>query len=108
MVRLQFCIVLCLTIVLCHSASAQNLKALLDKGDKQLARKDYAEALQTYLEALKLGPDDAGTNFRVGVSYLHGELKAKAVPYLEKAYRLNPEVDLDIDYHLGMAYQNDH
>src|SRR5205085_12016501 len=29
-------------------------------------------------------------------------------PYLEKAYHVRPEVDDDIEYHLGLAYQSNH
>src|SRR5690349_9572364 len=102
MKKRQYWIVIFLSTALCSAGFSQSLKDYLDKGDKFLARKDYDNALKTYLEAIKLAPDDAGTNFRVGVSYLHGEKKAKAVAYLEKAYNTQPEVDEDIDYHLGM------
>src|SRR5436190_2232279 len=94
--------------VLYISAYAQDLKSVLGKGDKFYNKKDYENALKTYLEAIKIDPNDAETNFKVGVSYLFTEKKSRAVPYLEKAYQIKPEVDLDIDYHLGMAYQNDH
>ncbi|HWC52407.1 MAG TPA: OmpA family protein, partial [Chitinophagaceae bacterium] len=87
---------------------SQNLKDLLDKGDRLFAKKDYESALKLYLEAIQIDSSDARTNFRVGISYLHGEKKGKAVKYLEKAYNTHPEVDEDIDYHLGMAYQNNH
>jgi outer membrane protein OmpA-like peptidoglycan-associated protein/TPR repeat protein len=104
----QYWIVVLLTIALCCPLCAQNLKALLDKGDKSFGRKDFETALSIYQEAYKLDPNDAGVNFRVGVCYLHGEMKAKALPYLEKAHQTNPAVDEDMEYHLGMAYQNAH
>jgi outer membrane protein OmpA-like peptidoglycan-associated protein/tetratricopeptide (TPR) repeat protein len=90
------------------STYAQNLKAIVEKGDKQFSRKDYDNALLTYLEALRQAPDDAGVNFRVGLSYLHTEKKAKSLDYLQKAHQLKPDVDTDIDYHLGLAYQSTH
>lgn len=108
MERRQYCIALLLTILLYNPLCAQNFKALLDKGDKLFARKEYENALQVYKEAFTLNPNDAGVNFRVGVCYLHGETKAKALSYLELAHRTNPAVDEDIDYHLGMAYQYNH
>jgi outer membrane protein OmpA-like peptidoglycan-associated protein/tetratricopeptide (TPR) repeat protein len=104
----QYCIAVLLTIVLCCPLRAQDIKALLDKGDKFFGRKDYESALNIYQEAYKLDPNDAGVNFRVGVCYLHGETKAKALSYLEKANLVNPAVDEDMEYHLGMAYQNNH
>src|SRR5687767_15124252 len=94
--------------VFSNDTFSQNLKDLLDKGDRLFSKKDYENALKPYLDALKLDSSDAKTNFRVGMSYLHGEKKGKAVRYLEKAYNTHPEVDEDIDYHLGMAYQNSH
>ena len=89
-------------------SQAQALKEIIAKGDRFFNRKDYESALSNYLQAYELAPEDAETNFKVGVSYLHGDKKSKALSYLEKAYNTKPEVDLDIDYHLGMAYQYDH
>lgn len=108
MKKRQFCVAFVLIVALCNSVYSQNLKDLLDKGDRLFGKKDYEGALKIYLEAIQIDPEDASTNFRVGVSYLHGEKKNKAIQYLEKAYSLKPEVDEDIDYHLGMAYQNGH
>jgi outer membrane protein OmpA-like peptidoglycan-associated protein len=89
-------------------SQAQVLKEILAKGDRFFNRKDYESALSNYLQAYEMAPEDPETNFKVGVSYLHGDKKSKALSYLEKAYTTKPEVDLDIDYHLGMAYQYDH
>lgn len=101
-------VVFLLAIFAGHQAHAQSLKDLLAKGDRFFAKKDFENALKNYLEALQIDSSDAQTNFRVGISYLHGERKRKAVRYLERAYNTHPEVDEDIDYHLGMAYQNNH
>jgi outer membrane protein OmpA-like peptidoglycan-associated protein len=90
------------------TASGQVLKDVLAKGDRYFAKKDFEDALSAYLEAYKLAPDDAETNFKVGVTYLHTEQKFKGLAFLEKAYHTHPEVDADIEYHLGMAYQYDH
>src|SRR5687768_715162 len=108
MEKRQFTILLLIATAISIQGYSQSLKELLDKGDRLFARKDYENALKNYLEAVQLSPDDAKTNFRVGISYLHSEKKAKAINYLEKAYQTHPEVDDDIDYHLGMAYQNNH
>jgi outer membrane protein OmpA-like peptidoglycan-associated protein/tetratricopeptide (TPR) repeat protein len=87
---------------------AGSLYAQVDKGDRLYAKKDYENALKAYLDASGGSSDDPLLNFKIGVSYLYTEKKSLAVPFLEKAYRIKPEVDEDIDYHLGMAYQNDH
>jgi outer membrane protein OmpA-like peptidoglycan-associated protein len=108
MERRPICIALLVIVALCNDGHGQSLKDFLDKGDRFFNKKDYESALKNYQEALRMEPDNASANFRVGVSYLHGEKKAKAVPFLEKAYNIHPEVDEDIDYHLGMAYQNNH
>ena len=98
-----------LTVILilsvCFAGYSQNLKDYLDKGDRLLSRKDYESALELYLGAYQHFPDDAGVNFRVGLTYLYLPHKSKALPYLTKAYRDKPDVDEDINYHLGLAYQ---
>ncbi|MBT1705751.1 OmpA family protein [Chryseosolibacter indicus] len=87
---------------------AQDFKSLMDKGDKLIAKKDYENALKIYENAYNLASDNAEVNFKLGLCYLHSEKKSRSVPYLERAYRSNAEIDADIDYHLGMAYQYDH
>jgi tetratricopeptide (TPR) repeat protein len=92
-------------LVLSISVHAQNSKAIVEKGDRFFSRKDYENALASYSEAIKLNPDDPAINFRLGLCYLHTEKKGKSLAYLEKAYAAKPDIDLDIDYHLGLAYQ---
>ncbi|AYB35812.1 hypothetical protein D4L85_33630 [Chryseolinea soli] len=75
-------------------------------GDKYYGKKDYKNALAAYLAAQDLNPDDAAVNFKIGLTYLYSETKSKAASYISKAYRLNPAVNPDIDYHLGIAFQN--
>ncbi|MGC1240159.1 MAG: OmpA family protein [Chryseosolibacter sp.] len=94
-----------LMILIFSAAQAQSLKEHLAKGDRYYQRKDYKNAIADYLEALKFDDADAQTNYKVGIAYLHEEHVAQAVAFLEKAYNLNPAVDQNIDYHLGMAYQ---
>ncbi|MEP6735409.1 MAG: OmpA family protein [Chryseolinea sp.] len=90
----------------CTFAIAQDQKALVAAGEKYYSKKDYKNALGSFLSALELNPDDALVNFKVGQTYLYSETKSKAAKYLDKAYRLNPAVNPDIDYHLGIAFQN--
>ena len=89
-------------------ANAQSLKDHLQKGDRYYQRKDYENALKNYLEALALDNNDALANFKAGVSFLNKETYSEAVAYLERAYQLKPDVDPRINYHLAMAYQEDH
>jgi len=78
---------------------------MLDKGDKLFAKNDYKGALQVYHSAEKIAPNDPNVKYRIGESYLSSGAEVKALPYLEEAYRLKPEVDPDIDYFLGLALQ---
>jgi len=88
------------------SALSQDQKTLIATGDKFYSKKDYKNALASFLAAQELNPDDASLNFKIGLTYLYSETKSKAASYIDKAYRLNPAVNPDIDYHLGIAFQN--
>jgi outer membrane protein OmpA-like peptidoglycan-associated protein len=92
----------------CLGGYSQSLKDLLEKGDRLYARKDFVEALEVFNQAVTMSPDDAQANFKLGMTYLYTETKSKAVPYLEKAHGINPNVDEDFDYHMGLAYQYSH
>ena len=85
---------------------SQDQKTLVAAGDKFYSKKDYKNALDSFLAAQTLNPDDASLNFKIGLTYLYSETKSKAASYIDKAYRLNPAVNPDIDYHLGIAFQN--
>ncbi|HEX6224525.1 MAG TPA: OmpA family protein [Chryseolinea sp.] len=99
--------VLTVYLILCSFiVSAQDQKTLIANGDKFYSKKDYKNALATYLAAQEINPDDAYLNFKIGLTYLYSETKSKAATYIDKAYRLNPAVNPDIDYHLGIAFQN--
>lgn len=89
-------------------SEAQSVKGLLEKGDRFFLKKDYQNALKTYQEILAVESGDPLVNFKAGVSSLNEGNYSQAVAYLEKAYELKPEVDEDIAYHMGMAYQKDH
>lgn len=74
--------------------------------------RDYVDRLATYREALpllfeanKFNPNNAQLNYRIGRCYLMNAIfKEEAVPHLEKAIKLNPNVSPDVYYHLGIAY----
>jgi outer membrane protein OmpA-like peptidoglycan-associated protein len=89
-------------------AKSQSLKEVLSKGDKLFQKKDYDNALNTYLQAYTMAPEDPETNFKLGVSYLHTEKKSKSLEFIKKAYDTRPEVDIDIEFHIAQAYQYNH
>ena len=51
---------------------------------------------------------DALVNYKLGYSYLKTIDKMKSLPYFEQAYRLNPEIDDEIELSLARAYQYNH
>jgi outer membrane protein OmpA-like peptidoglycan-associated protein/Tol biopolymer transport system component len=88
------------------SLQAQTIKQYVEAGDKFHSRKNYKEAIASFKKALEMNPDDASVNFKLGLSYLYSDTKSKAASFIDKAYRLNPNIDNRIDYHLGIAFQN--
>jgi outer membrane protein OmpA-like peptidoglycan-associated protein len=102
------CFVTAVLVFLVSSVFSQDVKTLVTKGDKLLQKADYDNALSLYMQVFESLPEDPAINFKIGLCHLHGEKKTKSIPYLEKAYDLDPKVDLDIDYNLGLAYQYDH
>ena len=93
-------------VLFAHIGYSQDVKSLIATGEKYYSKKDYKNALATFLAAYEMNPDDALVNFKIGLTYLYSETKSKAASYIDKAYRLNPAVNPDIDYHLGIAFQN--
>ncbi|TGE27000.1 OmpA family protein [Hymenobacter metallicola] len=63
----------------------------------------YEQALPHYLEAQKFNPSNARLNLRIGDCYLHSGFKPRALPYLQKAYQLNADIDPRIHYLLGQG-----
>lgn len=93
---------------LCFRGYAQTAQDFLDKGDRFFSKKDYVNALAQYKLAYDLSPEDPNANFRIGLSYLYLPQKSKALSFLLQAYNTKPEVDEDINYHMGLAYQHTH
>lgn len=57
-----------------------------------------------YLFANQYNSDNAKLNYKIGICYLYGDDKYKAIDYLLKAYQIDPEVSPEIHYVLGRAY----
>jgi outer membrane protein OmpA-like peptidoglycan-associated protein len=77
----------------------------VDKADKLFLKGSYGAALTQYRLIEKNQPSNPKIKFRIGQVFLSIGQDSKALPYLEEAHRLNPAVDADIDYYLGMALQ---
>ncbi len=63
----------------------------------------YKLALPHYEKANEFNPDNAELNFKLGVCYLNSNHKFRAQPLLEKAYRLNPAVNPQALYQIGLS-----
>lgn len=77
------------------------------EGDKTFDLKGLAlgQALQHYLHAYNYDSYNPLLNYKIGVCYLYTINKVRAIPYLEKAFRIKPNINRDIHYLLGLAYQ---
>jgi len=64
----------------------------------------YKNALPFYEKAQKFNPNNAELNYKLGKCYLESLNKSNALVYLERAFQLNPNLDSEMQYHLGMAY----
>ena len=62
----------------------------------------HAETL--YEEALKLAPDDAEVNMRMGICQLNGPQRHKALPYLLRSREVKPD-QARINFLVGFAHQ---
>ena len=78
----------------------------LKEGDKQFEQGPmfYKMALYHYFAANQFNSNNALLNFRMGKCYLYSSNKLKSISFLEKALKLNPDVDAEIHYLLGKAY----
>jgi len=88
------------------TAYSQSVKEFLKKGDQFYKEKDYENALKTYKEGLKLYPDNDQLNLKTGLTYLSLPNKKESLTYLQTAFTLNPAVDENIYYYLGLSYQS--
>jgi len=88
------------------TAYSQSAREFLKKGDHHYKAKDYDNALNTYKAGLKIYPDDAKLNLQAGLTYLSMPNKRQSLTYLQTAFTLNPNVDEDIYYYLGLSYQS--
>ena len=77
------------------------------EGDKTFGMKGLAlgYALEHYLNAYNFDARNPVLNYKIGVCYLNTIYKVRSIPYLEKAYKIKPNVSRDIHYLLGLAYQ---
>ncbi|WP_035557425.1 OmpA family protein [Hymenobacter sp. IS2118] len=63
----------------------------------------YAQALPHYLAAQQFNPNNAGLNVKIGDCYLHSTTRTAALPYLQKAAKLDVTADARTHYLLARA-----
>ena len=67
----------------------------------------YKDAIVFYEKAQNFNANNADLNYKLGLCYMSSIYKYKALPFLEKAEKLNPNVAGDLQYYLGLAYHLD-
>jgi len=64
----------------------------------------YKFAIEYYLSANKLNPNNALLNFKIGNCYIYGQNQAKSLHFFEKANQLDPNVSPMIHYMFGWSH----
>jgi outer membrane protein OmpA-like peptidoglycan-associated protein/tetratricopeptide (TPR) repeat protein len=88
------------------AVQGQSVKSILKDGDKKYQAKEYENALKIYEEGTNVHPNNALLNFKTGLTYLSLPRKSESLRYLQKAFTIDPSVDNNIYYYLGMSYQS--
>lgn len=88
-----------------RSKEVSDAKNAIKTGDNYLDVKNYATALSYYKKAQTLNPNNSELNFKIGLCVYNSLEKTPCLEYFEKAWRLNKNVDKQILFYLGRAYQ---
>jgi WD40 repeat protein/uncharacterized caspase-like protein/cytochrome c-type biogenesis protein CcmH/NrfG len=78
-------------------------EALIDAGDKLVDDRKWSEAVDAYLQATRVDPQNADAYVRLGDAYMGAAKWAEALVAYKKAVALNPQ-SADAQYALGDAY----
>jgi len=82
-------------------------KELIKQGETFYAmdtRGGYRQALDFYLDAYPLNPNNDMLNYKIGKCYLNSIQKIKCIKYFEKAFELNHYIAADIMLMLARGY----
>lgn len=80
-------------------------KTLQHTAELNLKNANYDDALEDYLQLIKIDQKNTDYNYKLGVCYLNTNInKGKAVPYLENVVRVENHA-INADFLLGRAYQ---
>ena len=97
-----------LLILLSSTVYGQSFKKQIKEADKYYEDGYYQEATNLYLSAQKQAPDDLELTLKIGLAYLKGRFKDRALPYLLKVYEELGDDDPALTFQLGLAYQYNH
>lgn len=89
-------------------AQSKETKKAIKNANKFYYDDNFKSAAALFQSVVKEMKDDADINYKLGYSYLHTNKKKKALPYLEQAYRLDPEIDDKVMLSLAKAYHLNH
>ena len=101
----KYTLSICLLVLGVHIVSAQSVKRLLNDAQKYVDNKEYTLALPIYQKALALEPDNPEALFGVGTGFLNGKHREKALPFLQKLYKMRPQYSDQLKGELAEAYQ---
>jgi outer membrane protein OmpA-like peptidoglycan-associated protein len=101
-------LILFLAVLVAATSFGQSAKKYLKNANAMFEQEHYKTAIPVYMEVLKLEPDNAEANYKIGVCYLETTHKPKSLPYLEKADKVNPAIAPDLKFRLAGAYHLNH
>lgn len=64
----------------------------------------WSQAIDYYEKAYAFNPKNAELNYKLGDCYLYSNYKTKSIKYFSEAFKLNPEIQVDIHYKLARGY----
>lgn len=85
----------------------EEAKQYLKEGDRlfySAGRLDVALSIQEFNKAYEINPNNSELNYKIGVAYMQGDHKFDALPYFEKAKKLNPDGFPEMDFYLARSY----
>jgi outer membrane protein OmpA-like peptidoglycan-associated protein len=95
-------------IILFSLQGYSQVDKIVKEGDAALAKGYKSIALDIYLKAYAKDPENPEINLKVGKLYLEGIYRFRSLPYLEKAFRMKPKIDVEIHKYLALAYHYNH
>lgn len=95
-------------LIMVINANGQNIKKLVKNANSFYDKALYKEAIPAFQEVLKVEPQNAEANYKLGVSYLRTIHKIKAMPYIEKVYKVNPDLEPELRYNLAVSCHFNH